>query len=77
MSGGYQGTAVPPVGGISYHGYTAPVNWQDPAVSGQDLMVHRDVLRQSARSTPTRLSPRRCPQPWCYRGCRTTTSARP
>ena len=49
MSGGsYQGTAVPPVGGISYHGYTAPANWQDPAVTGQDLMVHRDVLRQVA-----------------------------
>src|SRR5579859_4771438 len=49
MSGGsYQGTAVPPVGGISYHGYTAPANWQDPAVSGKDLMVHRDVLRQVA-----------------------------
>ena len=49
MSGGsYQGTAVPPVGGISYHGYAAPANWQDPAVSGQNLMVHRDVLRQVA-----------------------------
>src|SRR6266704_3066470 len=49
MSGGsYQGTAVPPVGGISYHGYAAPANWQDPAVTGQDLMVHRDVLRQVA-----------------------------
>ena len=48
MSGSYRGTAVPPVGGISYHGYTPPANWQDPAVSGQDLMVHRDVLREVA-----------------------------
>ena len=49
MSGGsYRGTAVPPVGGISYHGYTPPANWQDPAVSGKDLMVHRDVLREVA-----------------------------
>jgi hypothetical protein len=48
MSGSYRGTAVPPVGGISYHGYTAPANWQDPAVSGQDLMVQRDALRQVA-----------------------------
>ncbi len=50
MSGGgsYRGTAVPPVGGISYHGYTPPANWQDPAVTGKDLMVHRDVLREVA-----------------------------
>src|SRR5262252_9685669 len=49
MSGGsYRGTAVPPVGGISYHSYTPPANWQDPAVSGHDLMVQRDVLRQVA-----------------------------
>ena len=48
MGGSYRGTAVPPVGGISYHGYTAPANWQDPAVSGKDLMVHRDVLREVA-----------------------------
>src|SRR2546421_12522459 len=48
MSGSYQETAVPPVGGISYHGYTAPANWQDPAVTGKDLMVHRDVLREVA-----------------------------
>jgi uncharacterized protein YukE len=48
MSGSYRGTAVPPVGGISYHGYTPPANWQDPAVSGKDLMVHRDVLREVA-----------------------------
>ncbi|HET7246588.1 MAG TPA: type VII secretion target, partial [Streptosporangiaceae bacterium] len=49
MSGGsYRGTAVPPVGGISYHGYMPPANWQDPAVSGKDLMVHRDVLREVA-----------------------------
>ncbi len=48
MSGSYRGTAVPPVGGISYHGYTPPANWQDPAVTGQDLMVHRDVLREVA-----------------------------
>jgi uncharacterized protein YukE len=48
MSGSYRGTAVPPVGGISYHGYTPPANWQDPPVSGKDLMVHRDVLREVA-----------------------------
>ncbi len=48
MSGSYRGSAVPPVGGISYHGYTPPANWQDPAVSGQDLTVHRDVLREVA-----------------------------
>jgi hypothetical protein len=48
MSGSYRGTAVPPVGGISYHGYTPPASWQDPAVTGQDLMVHRDVLREVA-----------------------------
>src|SRR5215469_2644659 len=49
MSGGsYRGTAVPPVGGISYSSYTPPANWQDPAVSGQNLMVQRDVLRQVA-----------------------------
>jgi hypothetical protein len=47
-SGSYRGTAVPPVGGIDYHGYTPPANWQDPAVSGKDLMVHRDVLREVA-----------------------------
>jgi uncharacterized protein YukE len=48
VGGSYRGTAVPPVGGISYHGYTPPANWQDPAVSGKDLMVHRDVLREVA-----------------------------
>src|SRR5215467_4923033 len=48
MSGRYRGTAVPPVGGISYHSYTAPANWGSPAVTGHDLMVQRDVLRQVA-----------------------------
>ena len=48
MSGSYRGSAVPPVGGISYHGYTPPANWQDPSVTGPDLMVHRDVLREVA-----------------------------
>ena len=48
MSGSYRGTAVPPVGGISYSSYTQPANWADPAVTGQDLMVQRDVLRQVA-----------------------------
>lgn len=48
MSGSYRGTAVPPVGGISYHSYTAPANWGSPAVTGHDLMVQRDVLRQVA-----------------------------
>jgi hypothetical protein len=49
MSGGsYRGTAVPPVGGISYGSYSQPANWQDPSVTGQDLVVQRDVLRQVA-----------------------------
>src|SRR5215472_14726254 len=48
MSGSYQGTAVPPVGGISYYSYTPPANWGSPAVTGHDLMVQRDVLRQVA-----------------------------
>src|SRR5215470_4312440 len=48
MSGRYRGTAVPPVGGISYHSYTAPATWGSPAVTGRDLMVQRDVLRQVA-----------------------------
>ena len=46
QGGSYQGTAVPPVGGISYSAFNPPANWQDPAVSGKDLMVHRDVLRE-------------------------------
>src|SRR5437764_3825605 len=48
QGGSYQGTAVPPVGGISYSAFNPPANWQDPAVSGKDLMVRRDVLRQVA-----------------------------
>ncbi|HEV2377924.1 MAG TPA: hypothetical protein VGS19_37910 [Streptosporangiaceae bacterium] len=48
MNGSYKGTAVPPVGGISYGSYTQPANWQNPVVYGTDLAVHRDVLRQVA-----------------------------
>ena len=46
--GRYSGTAVPHVNGPSYSGYTQPQNWANPAVSGRDLIVHRDVLRQVA-----------------------------
>jgi len=46
--GRYSGTAVPHVSGPSYSGYTQPQNWANPAVSGRDLIVHRDVLRQVA-----------------------------
>ena len=46
--GRYSGTAVPHVNGPSYSGYSQPQNWADPAVSGRDLIVHRDVLRQVA-----------------------------
>jgi Excreted virulence factor EspC, type VII ESX diderm len=46
--GRYSGTAVPHVNGPSYTGYTQPQNWASPAVSGRDLIVHRDVLRQVA-----------------------------
>lgn len=46
--GNTTGTAVPQVSGPSYSGYTAPANWGSPAVSGQDLIVHMDVLRQVA-----------------------------
>jgi hypothetical protein len=37
--------AVPQVSGPTFSGYTQPANWSDPAVSGRDLVVHRDVLR--------------------------------
>jgi uncharacterized protein YukE len=46
--GRYSGTAVPHVGGPTYGSYTQPQNWASPAVSGRDLIVHRDVLRQVA-----------------------------
>ena len=46
--GRYSGTAVPHVNGPSYSGYSQPQNWANPAVSGRDLIVHRDVLRQVA-----------------------------
>ena len=46
--GRYSGTAVPHVNGPSYSGYTQPQNRANPAVSGRDLIVHRDVLRQVA-----------------------------
>jgi uncharacterized protein YukE len=46
--GRYSGTAVPHVSGPSYSGYSQPQNWANPAVSGRDLIVHRDVLRQVA-----------------------------
>jgi uncharacterized protein YukE len=46
--GRYSGTAVPHVNGPSYGSYTQPQNWSNPAVSGHDLIVHRDVLRQVA-----------------------------
>lgn len=46
--GRFLGTAVPSVGGISYHGYTQPPNWQNPSVTGHNLMVHRDTLRSVA-----------------------------
>jgi len=34
--------------GPVYSGYSQPQNWANPAVSGRDLIVHRDVLRQVA-----------------------------
>ena len=46
--GRYSGTAVPHVSGPTYGSYTQPQNWASPAVSGRDLIVHRDVLRQVA-----------------------------
>ncbi len=46
--GRYSGTAVPHVNGPSYSGYSQPQNWANPAVTGRDLLVHRDVLRQVA-----------------------------
>ncbi len=46
--GRYSGTAVPHVSGPTYGSYTQPQNWAGPAVSGRDLIVHRDVLRQVA-----------------------------
>jgi Excreted virulence factor EspC, type VII ESX diderm len=44
--GGYSGTAVPSVSGPSPSSYTQPRNWGSPAVSGRDLIVQRDALRQ-------------------------------
>ena len=46
--GRYSGTAVPHVSGPTYGSYTQPQNWASPAVSGRDLIVHRDMLRQVA-----------------------------
>ena len=46
--GRYSGTAVPHVAGPGPATYTQPQNWASPAVSGRDLIVHRDVLRQVA-----------------------------
>jgi uncharacterized protein YukE len=49
MGNNTTGTAAPQVSsGPSYSGYTAPANWGNPAVSGHDLIVHRDVLRSVA-----------------------------
>jgi uncharacterized protein YukE len=48
MGGSYSGTAVPHVGGPAPRSYQQPQNWASPAVSGRDLIVHRDVLRQVA-----------------------------
>src|ERR1700727_913326 len=42
------GTAGAPVSGPTYGSDTQPQNWANPAVSGRDLIVHRDVLRQAA-----------------------------
>src|ERR1700727_1290622 len=42
------GTAGAPVSGPTYGSDTQPQNWANPAVSGRDLIVHRDVLRQVA-----------------------------
>ena len=48
MGGSYSGTAVPHVNGPAPRSYQQPQNWASPAVSGRDLIVHRDVLRQVA-----------------------------
>jgi uncharacterized protein YukE len=48
MGGSYSGTAVPHVTGPAPRSYQQPQNWASPAVSGRDLIVHRDVLRQVA-----------------------------
>jgi uncharacterized protein YukE len=48
MGGSYSGTAVPHVSGPAPRSYQQPQNWASPAVSGRDLIVHRDVLRQVA-----------------------------
>ena len=53
--GRYSATAVPHVSGPTYGSYTQPQNWASPAVSGRDLIVHRDMLRQvAARPGPDR-----------------------
>ena len=46
--GNTTGSAVPQVSGPSYSGYTVPAAWGNIPVSGQDLIVHMDVLRQVA-----------------------------
>jgi Excreted virulence factor EspC, type VII ESX diderm len=47
---GYKGTTAPRVAGFSAHGYPMPANWSNPYVTGHDLMVHRDQLRDVASS---------------------------
>jgi uncharacterized protein YukE len=51
--GTYTGTAAPGVPQFSPHGYPDPANWSDPSVTGHDLMVHRDQLRDVAKSLGT------------------------
>jgi hypothetical protein len=47
---GYKGTIAPKVAGFSAHGYPMPANWSSPYVTGHNLMVHRDQLRNVASS---------------------------
>jgi uncharacterized protein YukE len=54
--GTYTGTVAPGVPQFSPHGYPDPANWSDPSVTGHDLMVHRDQLRDVAKSLGTMAS---------------------
>jgi hypothetical protein len=45
---GYKGAIAPKVAGFSAHGYPMPANWSNPYVTGHNLMVHRDQLRNVA-----------------------------